>query len=770
MYGRVFGEGNADVLETPQECLTLKEDSKQWRFGTVGHGIDLPRMVWPHMTHAFSSQLRNARESLPGMPEAQVELGPAHKVRHYLLDQHPVDMLLVDDISEDVWSPWLTKCKLSHRPQAVIWSGSPGLLITDTAGPARKAFRKKMTRAGYELAYWTMAAETHGSALAQDRLVVVCTLGKSKEGPLEPQGDNVPPRSMSNLLMPTGVPHKAWYQGQTQTAPESDRWWPCEVTRRTRKQEPIYDHHGLMPDLPGCWIASERGIRRLQSQELAKAKGVPNEWITGGSGTSRPLTSVEVRNCTGIHVWTAAMDATLNWVGRKQKWLNRKASEPSAVPPTKAETSPDPRHEADVSPNKAPGPCALPSAGSSSRAEEPGPDDEWTWEVPDLRPGSSWHCERVTSLKRATHGLPEAARFYDEGLEALRIHRGNYTPAGPQRLQLLWWESPPEHWEALREGSSMNFLITPEGGLELNANMDPDERIVAGKFVDELIKLGVLLPAVGELRANCPLFCVDKPNQPGEKRCIADCKRGGQNRCSGKDPVYLVRSEDILPHLYEGGWSAVADASKHFHNFKTRPEERPYLGCIHPTTSEEFVHAGFPMGAANSPAIACRIGNSSLRQLRENSDTYSGEIRENTWRAQLTGSPVEPRWGHGRIEIGSDGLPTALVWGMVDDFLVHAPTRNKCFKAFSEFMDHSVRLGFICQKVKTSPPSQTQKFCGMLYDTTKVPCVRVVQAKVSRSTATIQYAIRQSRRGDLSRLALAVTTGLLQSLVDATPQ
>ena len=140
MYGRVFGEGNADVLETPQECLTLKEDSKQWRFGTVGHGIDLPRMVWPHMTHVFSSQLRNARESLPGMPEAQVELGPAHKVRHYLLDQHPVDMLLVDDISEDVWSPWLTKCKLSHRPQAVIWSGSPGLLITDTAGPARKAF------------------------------------------------------------------------------------------------------------------------------------------------------------------------------------------------------------------------------------------------------------------------------------------------------------------------------------------------------------------------------------------------------------------------------------------------------------------------------------------------------------------------------------------------------------------------------------------------------------------------------------------------------
>ena len=103
------------------------------------------------------------------------------------------------------------------------------------------------------------------------------------------------------------------------------------------------------------------------------------------------------------------------------------------------------------------------------------------------------------------------------------------------------------------------------------------------------------------------------------------------------------------------------------------------------------------------------VGNSSLRQLRENSDTYSGEIRENTWRAQLTGSPVEPRWGHGRIEIGSDGLPTALVWGMVDDFLVHAPTRNKCFKAFSEFMDHSVRYA---RKSRLAHPPKRRNFVG----------------------------------------------------------
>jgi hypothetical protein len=93
----------------------------------------------------------------------------------------------------------------------------------------------------------------------------------------------------------------------------------------------------------------------------------------------------------------------------------------------------------------------------------------------------------------------------------------------------------------------MNFLIAPHGELELNAEKDNEERAVAGRFVDELRSLGILLPATEALlRANCPLFCVDKLHQPGDKRCIADCKQGGQNQCAGKDPVYLVRSEDML--------------------------------------------------------------------------------------------------------------------------------------------------------------------------------------------------------------------------------
>jgi hypothetical protein len=99
----------------------------------------------------------------------------------------------------------------------------------------------------------------------------------------------------------------------------------------------------------------------------------------------------------------------------------------------------------------------------------------------------------------------------------------------------------------------MNFLIAPTGELVLNAEMDELELEAAGKFVDQLMNLGVLQPAEGELLANCPLFCVDKPGQPGEKRCSADMEAGGQNSCIGKDPVYLTQKRSIHAMMYVNG-------------------------------------------------------------------------------------------------------------------------------------------------------------------------------------------------------------------------
>jgi hypothetical protein len=212
---------------------------------------------------------------------------------------------------------------------------------------------------------------------------------------------------------------------------------------------------------------------------------------------------------------------------------------------------------------------------------------EWDWEAQDLSKGSVWYDDRIRKLKESTRHLENPEYWYQEGIECLNRHRLNYTEKGPQSLQILWWEFPKAHWKALREGCRLGFLITPGGELALNGHFTKEEREVAGTFVDELKELGVLIPATEELKANCPLFCVNKSYDSRQKRCIVNCKGGGQNMCMGKDPVYLVQKETMLWRMYSGGWTGIADASKQFHNFLTDPEVRKCLGCIHPVTDEQ---------------------------------------------------------------------------------------------------------------------------------------------------------------------------------------
>lgn len=37
----------------------------------------------------------------------------------------------------------------------------------------------------------------------------------------------------------------------------------------------------------------------------------------------------------------------------------------------------------------------------------------------------------------------------------------------------------------------------------------------------------------------------------------------------------------------DGRWSVVLDLSKYFHNFPTHPDDRAYLGTVHPITQED---------------------------------------------------------------------------------------------------------------------------------------------------------------------------------------
>jgi hypothetical protein len=132
----------------------------------------------------------------------------------------------------------------------------------------------------------------------------------------------------------------------------------------------------------------------------------------------------------------------------------------------------------------------------------------------------------VASLKKAAAALPNPAKVLSEGLKILTIHQGNYSATGPaaKQLQLVWWEFPSEHWTAFREGSRMNFLVTPETRKNPNTPIDQAQLDIAAAFVEELLELGVLLDAEEgmEILLNAPLFVVPKEGQEGEWRVIAD--------------------------------------------------------------------------------------------------------------------------------------------------------------------------------------------------------------------------------------------------------
>jgi hypothetical protein len=591
------------------------------------------------------------------IPTKATDLGKPSRLKKTFLNQHPVDCLVIEGESPTKWISWIIEANDNNKPEAILNFIDKELLDHDD-GPVPKTQRKLLQKLGYDVRYWYLPAWEFGAALD---LSTVCIVWYKTDDPMDtmpiPRSSALPIRPMSNLLKPFGIPSKAWSRREPKALHAgSPSQGPCRLKGQING-ELVYDELGAMPNAVGGWISTAKGTQRLQYEELAKAKGI-NELLSNCEDTKLRTT---IRESAGIHLWAAALDALGQWLRGPVEDDDQTAST---------------LEDADFPPWE--------------EASDDELDDEWSWAPPNLQESHPWYRDRLDSLKKAIDGLLDAKRLFEEGVQALARHCTNYTDDGPKCLQLLWWEFPVEHWADLRGGSSMNFLIEPTGEFVLNAEMDEIELAAAGKCVDRLMSLGVLQPAEGELLANCPLFCVDKSGQPGEKRCIADMKAGSQNACIGKDPVYLTQKRSILAMMYANGWSAIADASKQFHSFVTKPGERKYLGCIHPVTGQQLVYCGLPMRSASSPAISCQITNGGLRTIRDAESVFQGKLQLNTWATSMKDGCYDPRKGHGWVLIGDDGIPTTLMWVMVDDYFIHAPIKRKCQEAFTTFMNHMV--------------------------------------------------------------------------------
>jgi hypothetical protein len=215
----------------------------------------------------------------------------------------------------------------------------------------------------------------------------------------------------------------------------------------------------------------------------------------------------------------------------------------------------------------------------------------------------------------------------------------------------------------------MNFLVPPASIVHPNADMTTEQAEVAGKFVDELIDLGIVLRPDTPVLTTAPLFCLPKTGQPGEWRVLSNMKEGGQNSVVGPDPVFLPRVSTILDCLYTNGYTAILHASKFFYQFGTHPSDRPYLGLVHPITLEHWVYGGLPMGSGASPALGGWYGMAFLRLLRATSTLYQGTPHANCWWTGFTDLGYNPKLGYVLALTGPDGAPAVLVYAFVDDFL-----------------------------------------------------------------------------------------------------
>ena len=193
-------------------------------------------------------------------------------------------------------------------------------------------------------------------------------------------------------------------------------------------------------------------------------------------------------------------------------------------------------------------------------------------------------------------------------------------------------------------------------------------------------------------------------------------KKGGQNECIGSDPVFLPRTGHILEEMYAGGYSAVVDMSKYFYNIPTNPDDHPFLGLMHPITGILYAYFGLPMGSSNSPATASRVGNASIRQLRQKFDIFSGIGTANCFWTSFEEVGYDPELGYGFVLTNKHGLAVKL-YGFIDDFLIHGPTHEKTTRALHFFLDTAVDCGFCFHPKKLVPPCQSVKYCGFIFDT-----------------------------------------------------
>jgi hypothetical protein len=137
---------------------------------------------------------------------------------------------------------------------------------------------------------------------------------------------------------------------------------PCIVVGEVKGGKvPVFSPDECLPDSVGAIMNTDCGIRRLQKEELAKAKGIPSSWFQQGNWTGK-----SVEQLTDLHIWTAIAASLHN------SWKVL-ATNPAPADGLNSTVTP---------------------VGIPKEVEE-----EWNWSPLDLSEGGLWYHARLVNLR-----------------------------------------------------------------------------------------------------------------------------------------------------------------------------------------------------------------------------------------------------------------------------------------------------------------------------------------------------------------------------------
>ena len=255
-------------------------------YGTIDCGLELMSQAWGSLQQEFSIGGR------PLSPPNHSQLNGRAPLN--FLNKHPVDLLVADRGSatppaarevfhEDRWLTMVARAALENRPKVILESW-PDSSISWMNSPVSKARRTAWEKLGYTSRYHLVDSLAWGGAIKQTRLLVArVELARDHLWKWERRTSPSTHRPMGNLLTPWGllprhVKRQPTPSGGTER-PHSDR-------------DP-------MPCALGAFISTPQGTRRLQSDELARGLGAPNNLLKNQPELRAPT----LRHTTSVFIW-----------------------------------------------------------------------------------------------------------------------------------------------------------------------------------------------------------------------------------------------------------------------------------------------------------------------------------------------------------------------------------------------------------------------------------------------------------------------------------